>query len=94
MTTPSFDTDQFLKQLYVKLKKMQDFRGLVYFSDHGEDSRKGIGHNATQYEPIMTHIPLLSIFHRKAEKRGLFYGRFFNPIRTAGGPMTFSIILW
>lgn len=47
---------------------MQDFRGLVYFSDHGEDSRKGIGHNATQYEPIMTHIPLLSIFHRKAER--------------------------
>jgi len=52
-------TDQFLKQLCEKIKKMQDFRGLVYFSDHGEDCRKGIGHNATQYEPIMTHIPFI-----------------------------------
>ncbi|ERL19460.1 arylsulfatase [Acidaminococcus sp. BV3L6] len=60
-------TDQFLKQLYVKLKKMQDFRGLVYFSDHGEDSRKGIGHNATQYEPIMTHIPF--VVHLSSESR-------------------------
>ena len=46
---------------------MQDFRGLVYFSDHGEDSRKGIGHNATQYEPIMTHIPF--VVHLSSESR-------------------------
>lgn len=54
--------DYVLQTLYDKLKDNQNFKGFVYFSDHGEDVEKNYGHEASKFTATMSHIPLVVIF--------------------------------
>lgn len=53
--------DYVLKTLYEKLKDNPNFKGFVYFSDHGEDVEKHYGHEASKFTATMSHIPLVVI---------------------------------
>ncbi len=52
--------DAVMEKLYRKLQARDDFKALVYFSDHGESV--GHGHNPTTYVPDMTYIPFYMAF--------------------------------
>lgn len=54
--------DYVLGRLYERLKEQPEFKGFIYFSDHGEDVEHGYAHEATKYTPVMTHIPLCMLF--------------------------------
>lgn len=53
--------DYVLQTLYDKLKDNPNFKGFVYFSDHGEDVEKNYGHEASKFTATMSHIPLFMI---------------------------------
>ena len=48
--------------LYDKVKDNPNFKGFVYFSDHGEDVENNYGHEASKFTPVMSRIPLFMIF--------------------------------
>ena len=54
--------DYVLQQLYDTLKENPNFKGFVYFSDHGEDVENNYGHEASKFTPVMSRIPLFMIF--------------------------------
>lgn len=54
--------DWVMENLYDKLKSVPNFKGLVYFSDHGEAVEEKLGHNSDQFRPVMAKIPLYMIF--------------------------------
>jgi heptose-I-phosphate ethanolaminephosphotransferase len=54
--------DDILRQLYESSIKLPNFRGLIYFSDHGEDVYRRLGHNAADFTWDMTKIPFWIIF--------------------------------
>lgn len=54
--------DYVLQQLYDKVKDNPNFKGFVYFSDHGEDVENNYGHEASKFTPVMSRIPLFMIF--------------------------------
>lgn len=55
-------TDYVLGQIYTSLKQMPNFQCLVYFSDHADDVKNGLGHNASRFSWPMTHIPAFICF--------------------------------
>lgn len=54
-------TDYVLQQIYEKVKTYPNFKGMIFFSDHGEDVEEKKGHEATKFEPVMSRIPFLFI---------------------------------
>lgn len=54
--------DWVMGNLYDKLKSAPNFKGLVYFADHGEAVEEKLGHNSDQFRPVMAKIPLYMIF--------------------------------
>lgn len=52
-------TDHFLETLFKKASGMDNFQGLVYMPDHGEDPDTGKYHEATKYLPVMSRIPFV-----------------------------------
>ena len=51
-----------MKNLYEKISKIPSFKGMIYFSDHADAVKKNLGHNASNFVPEMTHIPLYMYF--------------------------------
>lgn len=51
-------SDWVLQHLYEKVSKMPGFQAMVFFSDHGEDPDKRVGHEVSKFTWSMTHIPL------------------------------------
>lgn len=54
--------DYVLKMIYETVKNISDFKSMIYFSDHGEDPDKMLGHNSSQFTWEMTKIPFWMIF--------------------------------
>lgn len=51
-------TDYVLENILDKVNKMPNFKGLVYFSDHGEGIDDHVGHDNNNFTYQMTRIPL------------------------------------
>ena len=54
--------DNFMNGLYENVMNQPNFKGLVFFSDHGEDVEDNLGHNCGNFRPVMAKIPLYMIF--------------------------------
>ncbi len=54
--------DAVMEKLYQKLQAREDFRAMVYLSDHSEGIDYGHDHNPTTYVPAMTYIPFYMAF--------------------------------
>ena len=50
--------DYVMSQVYKKARKIPNFKGLVYCSDHADAIDKNLSHDAAQFDFDMTHIPL------------------------------------
>lgn len=51
-------SDWILEHLYERVRQMPGFQAMVFFSDHGEDPDKRVGHEVSKFTWSMTHIPL------------------------------------
>lgn len=54
--------DLFMSELYKKISNQPNFKGLIYFSDHGEDVEDNLGHNSAKFQPVMAKIPFYMMF--------------------------------
>lgn len=50
--------DYLMSQVYKRARKIPNFKGLVYCSDHADAIDKNLSHDAAQFDFDMTHIPL------------------------------------
>ena len=50
--------DYVMSQVYKRARKIPNFKGLVYCSDHADAIDKNLSHYAAQFDFDMTHIPL------------------------------------
>ena len=50
--------DYVMSQVYKRARKIPNFKGLVYCSDHADAIDKNLSHDAAQFDFYMTHIPL------------------------------------
>ncbi len=50
--------DYVMSQVYKRGRKIPNFKGLVYCSDHADAIDKNLSHDAAQFDFDMTHIPL------------------------------------
>lgn len=50
--------DYVMSQVYKRARKIPNFKGLVYCSDHADAIDKNLLHDAAQFDFDMTHIPL------------------------------------
>lgn len=50
--------DYVMSQVYKSARKIPNFKGLVYCSDHADAIDKNLSHDAAQFDFDMTHIPL------------------------------------
>ena len=50
--------DYVISQVYKRARKILNFKGLVYCSDHADAIDKNLSHDAAQFDFDMTHIPL------------------------------------
>ena len=57
--------DWFMGQLCEKISKLPNFRGMMYFSDHGEEPEMNLGHNSGNFTPSMAEIPLYMFFSKE-----------------------------
>lgn len=50
--------DYVMSQVYKRARKIPNFKGIVYCSDHADAIDKNLSHDAAQFDFDMTHIPL------------------------------------
>lgn len=50
--------DYVMSQVYKRARKIPNFKGLVYCSEHADAIDKNLSHDAAQFDFDMTHIPL------------------------------------
>lgn len=55
-------TDYVLQKIYDKVHNHHNFKGIIYFSDHGEDPENNSYHEATKFTYQMSRIPLIMYF--------------------------------
>lgn len=66
-TEPSVDeydntvryNDYILSKIYERVRSLPNFKGMIYFSDHGEDPDRGLGHESSKFTWPMARIPLV-----------------------------------
>lgn len=51
-------SDWVLEHLYERVSHMPGFQAMVFFSDHGDDPDRNVGHEASKFTWTMVHIPL------------------------------------
>lgn len=61
-------SDHVWQMLYDNVKDNPNFKGFIYFSDHGEDPDRYKGHNATDFTTEMSEIPFFIILSSSYEK--------------------------
>lgn len=54
--------DYVVKNIFENSCKLPNFQGLVYVADHADAVQQGLSHDASQYVPSMTHIPMYMYF--------------------------------
>lgn len=57
-----FYNDHVLELILQRAKKLPNFNGMLYLSDHGDDAAKGLYHNSAQFTYPMVEIPLWLYF--------------------------------
>lgn len=50
--------DYVVSKIYEQVRQLPGFKCMVYFSDHADAVREGLGHDASRFSWSMTHIPL------------------------------------
>ena len=55
-------TDYVINKIVDKLSQREDFKGLIYFSDHGEGIDKDLSHNSANFVYDMVYIPFYMYF--------------------------------
>lgn len=50
--------DYVVGRIYEKVRQLPGFQCMIYFSDHADAVREGLGHDAGRFSWSMTHIPL------------------------------------
>lgn len=61
-------SDHVWQMLYENVKDNPNFKGFIYFSDHGEDPDHHKSHNATDFTIEMSEIPLFIVLSPSYEK--------------------------
>lgn len=59
--------DWLMKKLYDKAAALPHFKGLMFFSDHGEDPDRNLGHDMSAFTPPMCKIPCYFILSEEYE---------------------------
>lgn len=54
--------DYVVSKLYERVQKLSDFQGMLYFADHADAVKEGLGHDAGRFVWPMTHIPMYMVF--------------------------------
>ena len=54
--------DYILSQIYERVHALPNFKGMIYFSDHGDDADRNLGHEASKFTWPMARIPLMMWF--------------------------------
>lgn len=57
--------DYVMENIYQKVKKLPNFKGLIYFADHSEAVDEKLSHDSGNFRPIMTYIPMYMYFSDK-----------------------------
>lgn len=57
--------DYVVSKLYERVQKLPDFQGMLYFADHADAVKEGLGHDAGKFVWPMTHIPMYMAFSDK-----------------------------
>lgn len=60
--------DWFMEKFYDKVAALPHFKGMVFFSDHGEDPDRNLGHDYSKFTPSMCKIPCYFILSEEYEK--------------------------
>ena len=60
--------DYILSQIYERVHSLPNFKGMIYFSDHGDDPDRGLGHDANKFTWTMARIPLMMWFSDEFQK--------------------------
>lgn len=50
--------DHVVEMIYDRVKKIPNFKGLIYFSDHADDVNRGLGHDSGNFTFDMVRIPM------------------------------------
>ncbi len=62
-------TDYVLQHIYSYVSSLPNFQAMVYFSDHGEDIDKELGHEASKFTFTMARIPLVIFMSPNFEQK-------------------------
>ena len=62
-------TDILFAQILERLEQEKSFRGMIYFSDHGEDVFNNLGHEVGSFTETMAGIPLIIWLGNKFDKQ-------------------------
>lgn len=54
--------DYILSQIYERVHALPNFKGMIYFSDHGDDADRNLGHEASKFTWPMARIPFMMWF--------------------------------
>lgn len=54
--------DHVLNLIYSEVKKIPNFKSMIYFSDHGEDANRNLGHDSRKFTWDMAKIPFWMVF--------------------------------
>ena len=60
--------DYVLHRIYETVKKIPNFQAMLYFSDHGDDVYRELGHNSAKFTWDMAKIPFWMIFSDEYQK--------------------------
>ncbi|HCU58569.1 MAG TPA: hypothetical protein DIC64_01150 [Alphaproteobacteria bacterium] len=61
--------DFVISKIYERAKQEENFMGLIYLSDHGEDPDNGNAHDGSKFVYQMSQIPLVMIFSDKWKEK-------------------------
>lgn len=57
--------DYVVKNIFDNVRRLPNFQGMIYFADHADAVQQGLSHDASQYVPAMTHIPMYMFFSNR-----------------------------
>lgn len=60
--------DYVMKELFETVKALPNFKGLVYFADHADAVLQNQAHDASNFVPQMTHVPMYMYFSNSYQK--------------------------
>lgn len=56
--------DYVVSKIYERVQKLSGFKCMIYFADHADAAKDGLGHDSGRFIWPMTHIPLYMVFSK------------------------------